>query len=68
MKGEHRHVGSGGKGLFQIHLGGIRLWQDRNLVADVGGGVTGIVHRAADGFFHCARVVHIGVTGNLADN
>ena len=60
-------VGGLGKGLFQIHLR-VRLGQHGDLVSDVGGGVAGVVHGAADGLDRGPVVVHIGVPGHLTDN
>ena len=68
VEGEHRDVGGGGKGGLQVHLGGVRLGQDRGFVAHVGGGEAGVVHRASDGLDGGSVIVHIGILGDFADD
>ena len=68
MDGEHGDVGGFGENVLQIHLGGVRLGQHGDLVADVGGGEAGIVHRAADGLDGGAVIIHVGIFRDLADD
>ena len=63
-----RDVGGSGKRCFQVYLGGVRLGKDRDLVAHVGGGKAGVIHRAAGGPDSSAVIVHIGILGNFADD
>ena len=68
MKGIDGDIGSRRKGRFQVYLTGVRLRQHCDLVAHVGSGEAGIVHRAADGLYHGAVIVHVRIPGDLAND